>query len=957
MFLLRKLDANHEMRAAVHDTILDFDSWLSDSKLPFFQDYTDHGATHLSEVLETAVSLLSTKAKKLFTAEDAGVFILAVLLHDAALHLSEAGFYELIRGRSARDRRIEGLDEATWPDLWQSFLFSASRWDDRKRLEVFGESNAGGPPISVNDPFQSYGNLRESDRKLIGEFIRQHHPRLAHEFAIFGVPGPGGDPIKPSSRFGAEKKDLAGLTARSHGSPLRDNLVYLSRKYHPREYQYVHAVFLMVLLRIADYLQIQSSRSSEIKFRFKTISSPLSRMEHRAHRAITNITKAAEDPETIDIQAEPDDLDLFLLVKERLAGLQGELDVSWAVLGEVYGRYKTLAEFGLNLRRVRSNLDDLHSFTLRAPYFPDRVEFSVADMEILKLLVRPLYGDHPEIGIRELLQNAVDAVREREIWQAQHAGFRDVPLIRQDGAVEIWLNQTDDLDLGSLIVSDQGIGMTEQVVRDYFLRVGASYRYSQEWQREFESESSSGEPRSRVLRSGRFGIGVLAGFLLGDEIEVSTRHITSSRGFVFRTGLQPGPIELRYDEDLPVGTTIKVSLREHLYTQAEAWDWYCFEFPRVIRRMGPKGTVLPQRPVRPEDPNCLPIGWYRIDAPGFAAVYIAPSEVGEKRQQLVCNGIKIGNRTDTINPWFESGRGEFHLAAPATVVLDPDGLLPLNLTRTELTEEPPFLEEIERVACESLLAGMLVNAPRRKGSVSTLQYLDDRFKRSWENMVSFSPWLSTSEGVTLSTPWNILQTGIDRVLIDFSEDLELIHSSPAVQKGYFIYGHDEDLDVLFLGTPLDPLDLKGFRLLVTAAYGKHIMRLARNETYGSVKKLRKEWSDGTWTLLAHGECHATCLDVGQLPAPGRRSSIWPVAAEWFIKRQDLEPKGLERYWQEMIRHPVIPYSLALRRKALGAAYDRLQPYLAEHEASLRGGSLDLDQGGVGAELASARRRR
>jgi hypothetical protein len=41
----------------------------------------------------------------------------------------------------------------------------------------------------VRDPFPHYSNLAESDRKLIGEFIRRHHPRLAHEFAVFGVPG------------------------------------------------------------------------------------------------------------------------------------------------------------------------------------------------------------------------------------------------------------------------------------------------------------------------------------------------------------------------------------------------------------------------------------------------------------------------------------------------------------------------------------------------------------------------------------------------------------------------------------------------------------------------------------------------------------------------------------------------------------------------------------------------
>jgi HSP90 family molecular chaperone len=31
----------------------------------------------------------------------------------------------------------------------------------------------------------------------------------------------------------------------------------------------------------------------------------------------------------------------------------------------------------------------------------------------MELLIKPLYGNNPSIGIRELLQNAVDATKER----------------------------------------------------------------------------------------------------------------------------------------------------------------------------------------------------------------------------------------------------------------------------------------------------------------------------------------------------------------------------------------------------------------------------------------------------------------------------------------------------------------------------------------------------------------
>ena len=79
------------------------------------------------------------------------------------------------------------------------------------------------------------------DRLLVGEFIRRHHPRLAHEIALTGVPGP------TSNRIGLENVSpdfagLAGLIARSHGLPLRGCLKYLSST-DIREYKGVHAVF------------------------------------------------------------------------------------------------------------------------------------------------------------------------------------------------------------------------------------------------------------------------------------------------------------------------------------------------------------------------------------------------------------------------------------------------------------------------------------------------------------------------------------------------------------------------------------------------------------------------------------------------------------------------------------------------------------------------------------------
>src|SRR5687767_1399035 len=102
-FFEQKLAKNKVMRSAVDSTVALFDGWLRDSKLPFFSDYTDHGPEHLNRVMLTADALIASDAREKFTAEDAAVLILAILLHDSALHLSEAGFYSLIKGKAAKN--------------------------------------------------------------------------------------------------------------------------------------------------------------------------------------------------------------------------------------------------------------------------------------------------------------------------------------------------------------------------------------------------------------------------------------------------------------------------------------------------------------------------------------------------------------------------------------------------------------------------------------------------------------------------------------------------------------------------------------------------------------------------------------------------------------------------------------------------------------------------------------
>jgi HSP90 family molecular chaperone len=57
----------------------------------------------------------------------------------------------------------------------------------------------------------------------------------------------------------------------------------------------------------------------------------------------------------------------------------------------------------------------------------DEYTLSVGGPEVLKLFVEPPYGSRPEYGVRELIQNSVDAVRERRAMEGETSSTGDSP--------------------------------------------------------------------------------------------------------------------------------------------------------------------------------------------------------------------------------------------------------------------------------------------------------------------------------------------------------------------------------------------------------------------------------------------------------------------------------------------------------------------------------------------------
>ena len=125
-----------------------------------------------------------------------------------------------------------------------------------------------------------------------------------------------------------------------------------------------------------------------------------------------------------------------------------------------------------------------------------------------------LYGDNPAAALRELLQNAVDAV---------HACRTLGGLGSNEGEIEIALESTHGGHW--LHIVDTGIGMSRYVLTEVLLDFGCSLWRSAEVRGEW-----SGLLASDFEAIGQFGIGFFSVFMLGEKVRVISRRYETKEG-------------------------------------------------------------------------------------------------------------------------------------------------------------------------------------------------------------------------------------------------------------------------------------------------------------------------------------------------------------------------------------------------------------------------------------------
>jgi len=932
-----KLRDIQELEGIVISTIAEYGDILTDNKLYFFEEYTDHGVKHIESILESTSNLVTENTlKRVLSGKDIACFILSTVLHDIAMHITLDGFNQLLNGQFD-DTRTKELDKYTWRQLWDDYLNEAKKFSGKQLTSVFGDQHL----IIREPPLQSRGEINANDRKLIGEFIRRHHARLAHEIALKGFPGKD-KPLKFAEGLDHRHKQLIGLIARSHGQDLRTSMDYIESEYGIKTRRYVngvHIVFLMVLLRLADYLQIDRSRTSGTLLKLKTFASPFSANEHHAHLSIDFIDgEFQNDPERIFVHASPKDSSMYLKIRRLLKDIQHEFDISWAVLGELYGNLENKPE--IKYRRITSNLHE-ESFFEKQAYVPDKFHFKSND-DMVKLLIAPLYGNHPKYGVRELLQNAVDACREREIREKKaNADYKAAVVIN------IFKDPEGDTYFE---IRDNGVGMTIEVIKDYFLTAGASYRKSFDWQKAFTDP----EGNSVVNRNGQFGVGVLAAFLIGQCIYVETRNINSDTGYKFFADLNSEQINVLKDHTIKTGTLIKIKIDNPNFDLPNLnldWTkWYVLSHPPIKYHCMGKEIAIPFQ-LGP-NPQALEKEWHSLDSKGYNKIFWTYDTAYEDERKFVCNGIVIPNAFNTrhyldLSPFEE----------PSVSVLDNNGLLPLTLDREKLSAPVSFTNDLREEICKDFLAHILLFEPSCQVMGPDVIIGSQDFMYPGLPLSKLRHYLVSKKGFLPITSFTASKANISN-LIEITTSGIFRHLELDIQDAFLLYETTHQPHP-FVDFSMDFLHLSGNR---TKAYGRKKRYLGTNVFIANYKYDQLFYSGNKrippWVKIEckieHQKHNIFCMThrlpgssiitdaflekyhhdiiiIKELktvvPDPGNFEDLTQLKIDEPNIPVDVVDKLMERYLGDNV---VIPYSIEERKALYPLAFEELEYYMQKY---------------------------
>lgn len=460
---------------------------------------TLHDERHFAALWE-AIDLLVGPAIELNPVE---VFILgmAILIHDAAhTTLAFQGGFDAVRQTPEWEDNLATLQsddaparEALAAKTERAALFATLRALHAKQAEKVLSVGFRHPSLGMDMHLLDDPTLRAHMGGIVGQIAASHHwdiAKVARMAKSLGV-------VAPYQSLGV-----------------------------------IRPVLLAALMRAADAIQIDGHRAPDFEF---ALTNPKG-VSYDHWNAQNRLAKGADPDDATALRYNS----THDFAQSDAAAWWVAFDLATTADRELRTTNSLLRDMGmptLALSRVR-DIDEPERFAHHVRttgWHPVRADIKVGDTSSLIELLggKGLYGDDVMVPLRELIQNAVDAVRARRVLEPGYEGKVRVELRKgKDSA---------DQDGYWLSVADDGIGMSTAILVGPFLTFGESG-----WSSSSLKSERPGFVGRRFRHIGRYGIGFFSVFMYSKEVEVTSRQfdaaLASTKLLQFRSGLGLRPL-------------------------------------------------------------------------------------------------------------------------------------------------------------------------------------------------------------------------------------------------------------------------------------------------------------------------------------------------------------------------------------------------------------------------------
>lgn len=481
----------------IKDRLADILSHLRDNGS--FKEYTQHDISHIDGMLKILEYLIPDKTKKIMHPADWMMLVLSVYFHDYGMLVTQ----DEISNRNLDEAFLEyketyyGMDNnsITEDELYENYvrIHHADRIYDWLNIIAKEEECPAQYEAAVELLKGMLGSLDANILKSLAMLCKSHQQKMDEVFCLF-----------------RDKVDYPFSMAQETEA----NLLYVAS-----------------LLRTADLLHINSERTPLVAMRIISPQNSYSKTEWDFQKSITRIRpkKEVNRDGKIDASIPLHTIEVIGSFKDEFAyqRLKKYLDYAEKELCETFKYCRISQEDNSNEYSFPWDSISRDSIDTEG-FYAKPVRFELDKKNILQLLVGHTLYNNPNVVLRELTQNSIDACRLMNTCNKEGSNV-------YEPKVKI----TWDSNNRYLKVQDNGTGMTDDIILNYLVKVGVS-RYQSE---SFKKENPGFHSISR------FGIGLLTCFMISDQIEMYSLWKGNEKAYKLRISEVSNDYILRNDSD------------------------------------------------------------------------------------------------------------------------------------------------------------------------------------------------------------------------------------------------------------------------------------------------------------------------------------------------------------------------------------------------------------------------